>query len=313
MPGAVAYGFHEGSRSEYLAQYVFGSWGTAVVIPHQEDHGIDLSCTLMERVGTLFLAKWPYTVQVKSTMEPVKFEGKEAVRWLINHPLPLFLCVVDKASAHVSIYHTMPRFYAWSIGQEPDRLELIPKPPIPGQNAQCTQWEGSYSFSLDQPILDFSITQMMDNTFWGNARNVFQHWIEMENENLTRVRTNLLKIRMPSFYRTNETWTDGWVEIRGLFPDADQFGRTDTGLREALECIGEQLHRREDLYGASVAALLHRHLYHDNSVGPLSGLVWDLAQHLNDKTYLFGGVDKLAKLLQAALEPEKPADDKSAV
>ena len=51
MPASVAYGFHEGSRSEYLAQYVFASWGTAVAIPHQEDHGIDLNCTLMELVG----------------------------------------------------------------------------------------------------------------------------------------------------------------------------------------------------------------------------------------------------------------------
>ena len=68
-----------------------------------------------------------------------------------------------------------------------------------------------------------------------------------------------------------------------LFPDADQFGRTDTGLREALEWIGEQLHRREDLYGASVAALLHRHLYHDNSAGLLSGVLWHLAEHLNEK------------------------------
>src|SRR6516165_9818600 len=96
MPGATAYGFHEGSRSEYLAQYAFASWGTAVAIPHQEDHGIDLTCTLMERVRNRYLAQSPYTVQVKSNFEPVVFEGADTVRWLIEHPLPLFLCVVDK-------------------------------------------------------------------------------------------------------------------------------------------------------------------------------------------------------------------------
>ena len=44
MPGAIAANLHEGSRSEYLAQYVFSSWGTAVAIPHQEDSGLDLFC-----------------------------------------------------------------------------------------------------------------------------------------------------------------------------------------------------------------------------------------------------------------------------
>ncbi len=51
MTGSIAANFHEGSRSEYLAQYIFASFGTAVAVQHQEDSGIDLSCTLTERVG----------------------------------------------------------------------------------------------------------------------------------------------------------------------------------------------------------------------------------------------------------------------
>jgi len=51
MPGAIAASLHEGSRSEYLAQYVFSSWGTAIAIPHQEDSGVDLFCTLVEKKG----------------------------------------------------------------------------------------------------------------------------------------------------------------------------------------------------------------------------------------------------------------------
>ena len=51
MPGSTSAGFHEGSRSEYLAQYVFASFGTVTVVPHQEDTGLDLYCTLTERLG----------------------------------------------------------------------------------------------------------------------------------------------------------------------------------------------------------------------------------------------------------------------
>src|SRR5258708_765949 len=158
MPGLQSFGFHEGSRQEYLAQYLFASWGTAVLIPHHEDHGIDIHGTLMERVGKLLLAKSPYTVQVKSKLEPWTFEGKELVRWVIEQPLPLFLCIVDKSSARLSVYQTMARFHAWSLGQWPDRLSMIPASFVPGQNGRCAQWAESYNLSLDQPILEFSIT-----------------------------------------------------------------------------------------------------------------------------------------------------------
>ena len=88
---------------------------------------------------------------------------KQAVRWVIEHPLPLYLCVVDKSAARLSVYHTFPRFYAWTYGQSPDRIEMTPEPPTPGGSGECTQWEGSYSFSLGQPILDFTLSQMMVN------------------------------------------------------------------------------------------------------------------------------------------------------
>jgi hypothetical protein len=77
--GAIAANFHEGSRSEYLAQYVFSAFGTSVPVPHQEDHGIDLVCTLTERKGQL---AWPvadYSVQVKSTDGPWEFSTPDSV------------------------------------------------------------------------------------------------------------------------------------------------------------------------------------------------------------------------------------------
>jgi hypothetical protein len=50
---AIVTNFHEGSRSEYLAQFVFAKFGTAVPVPHQEDYGLDLYCTLLEQDGNL--------------------------------------------------------------------------------------------------------------------------------------------------------------------------------------------------------------------------------------------------------------------
>jgi hypothetical protein len=301
MPGAVAYGFHEGSRSEYLAQYVFGAWGTAVAIPHQEDHGIDLTCTLMEQVGKRYLARSPYTVQVKSKMEPVVFEGKEAVRWLIKHPLPLFLCVVDKPSARLSVYHTLPRFYAWSLGEWPERLEMIPQPATSGLDGRGPQWEGSFSFSLDQPILDFGITQMQDNVFWENARRVFEQWVEIENDNLTRVRANLLRCKMPYAYHTNGFVFGGWTEIWLGQPTTEQFEQTNARLKEFLEWIGDQLHRKGDFTGAAKAALLHRHLDPGDRGSQLCWFQSALNARVRRDHYGYAGIDYLGEVIKEAL------------
>ena len=161
MPGAIAPNLHEGSRAEYLAQYFFASFGTAISIPHQEDHGLDLSCTLCKRVGQKALAETVFTVQVKSDMRPWVFDNADSVRWLVEHPLPLLLCVVEKPSARVRVYHTAPRFYMWSLGLD-DQLELRP---ADATNGKCTQWEGSTCFSLSAPILDFTISDSLQEGF----------------------------------------------------------------------------------------------------------------------------------------------------
>jgi hypothetical protein len=110
MTGSYAANAHEGSRSEYLAQYVFAALGTVVPVPHHEDHGIDLYCTLTERIGQ---RAWPlayYTVQVKSNDQPWTFEGPRSVEWLLEQPLPLFVCTVDKKQARLRVFRTDVRF-----------------------------------------------------------------------------------------------------------------------------------------------------------------------------------------------------------
>jgi hypothetical protein len=69
----------------------FSFFGTSVPVPHQEDSGIDLYCRLVERIGQRAWARAYYSVQVKSTMDAWVFDGSESVRWIIEHPLPIFL------------------------------------------------------------------------------------------------------------------------------------------------------------------------------------------------------------------------------
>jgi hypothetical protein len=55
-------------------------------------------------------------------MSPWVFGGPDSVRWIIEHPLPIFLCIVQKAEARIMVYHTTPRFAVWAL--------LYPSEPI---------------------------------------------------------------------------------------------------------------------------------------------------------------------------------------
>ena len=94
--GVVSTNFHEGSRSEVLADYLFSMWGTVTPVRRQSDYGLDLYCTLTERVGRLSRVRDYFAVQVKSTDDPWEFNDGPSVKWLIEHPIPLFLCIVSK-------------------------------------------------------------------------------------------------------------------------------------------------------------------------------------------------------------------------
>lgn len=211
MPGAIAANLHEGSRSEYLAQYIFASFGTAVSVPHQEDSGIDLYCTLTERIGSRAWPKAYFSVQVKSSMDPWVLDGNDSIRWLVEHPLPIFLCVVDKASARLRVYQTSPRFYAWSLPPLPNRLELVPTTDETGRN---TQWEGGSTFSLSAPILDVTIQDLLNDQFHRKAWDVLKFWIGYELENLSRIKAGIHQFTMPDGYRPNETTFT--PRVRGL-------------------------------------------------------------------------------------------------
>ena len=66
VTGAIGPNLHEGSRSEIIADYLLSSWGTVTPVRRQDDHGLDLYCTLTERAGQRAFVTDYYSIQVKS-------------------------------------------------------------------------------------------------------------------------------------------------------------------------------------------------------------------------------------------------------
>jgi len=309
MPGAISTIGHDGSLSENIAALIFSLWGTVVSTPIPQDYGIDLHCTITETVGKREWAKSPYTVQVKSNLSPWIFDDMESVRWLIEHPLPLFLCVVDRAKVLVRVYHTAPRFYVWSQGLLPERMTLKPTLETKGR---YLDWTETHDYSLGAPILEVSLGCIGDEDVRKNAKKIMETWIERENENLTFIRAGLTRFRMPGKWETNDpSITKSYYEHWNNLPSPDQHRRAVTHLSACLNSIGVQFDFQGDRLGAIEAGLIYRHLrkqfpdlfLESDSDGAFSGVFYRLTEAIPGvaKSSIYSGIDEIERHVIAAL------------
>ncbi len=309
MTGAVAPNPHEGHRTEYLAQYVFASFGTAFAVQVQEDSGLDLYCTLNERIGQRSWPRYHYCIQVKSTLDPWILDGEESVKWLVRHPLPIFLCVLDKKELRIRLYHTQPRYYLWSLPPLPQRIELVPETCTTGR---CVQWQGGTVFSLSAPILDFTMGQLADGTMDPTPQQVLQFWLGFDTDNLRRIANSVLNFRMPDEYEANQLRHRGWVEQGLGYSTVEQQACCESQMLDQLAWLSTQLYRGKELPGAVRAALLHRYLFSQRQE-PIAEPDVHLQLMLNrvvDREqggFLYRGIEYLGKLVDEALKPIQTA------
>ncbi len=187
----------------------------------------------------------------------------------------------------------------WSPGLD-DKLALRP---VDAGNGKCTQWDGSTCFSLSAPILDFTITESLQHGFVDNAREVLKYWLHVENDNLTRVRTGIMRFEMPYSYETNKVPNRGRVvQERSVVTNA-QLQHPKKQIGEVIEWLGAQLYERGDVAGATRCAFLHRHLSDKGRPGRLIRVNTELNERLfpTGAPYLFAAIDKLGEMLDAPI------------
>lgn len=305
MAGSIAANFHEGSRSEYLAQFVFSSFGTSIPVPHQEDSGLDLYCTLLERQGRRAWPRAYYSVQVKSTMDPWVFGSSESVRWIIEHPLPIFLCIVEKAEARIFVYHTTPRFAVWALPMHPVRLELRPGNET---KAITVGWVTGDTFDLKAPILNFTIQELLDGDFRARATDVLKFWIEYDMENLFRIKSGIHHFRVPNNYETNTTKFTAWSGQGADFQEKSLQLALDR-LKELMGHIATHYYRTNDMLNAAIYAMTLRQLSPEGWSGPWPFDPHDALLHgelnrqfkMEPPTYLYQAADSLLKMVKDEL------------
>jgi hypothetical protein len=314
MAGSIAANLHEGSRSEYLAQFVFSSFGTAIPVPHQEDSGLDIYCTLLERIGQRAWPRAYYSVQVKSTMESWVFGSPESVRWIVEHPLPIFLCVVQKPEARILVYHTTPRFAAWALPIHKNRLELIPGTET---RADTVEWIGGDTFKLRAPILNFTIQDVLNPDFRTRVAGVLKFWIEYDVENLFRIKSGIQQFRVPASYETNSAKCTAWITMGVRLQDESLLLAPDR-LKELLGVITTHCYQKKDMVSAAIYAIALRQLSPTGYSGPFDPHDQSLQMELNKlfgmdpPKYAFQACDSLLKTVKDELakygirDPDEP-------
>jgi hypothetical protein len=309
--GALAANLHEGSRSEYLAQFAFSSFGTSIPVPHPEDTGLDLYCTLVDRQGPRAWPRAYFSVQVKSGLTPWEFNSPESVRWIIEHPLPVFLCVVLKSELRILVYPTTPRFAVWTHPWERTQLKMIP---LRATEASMSAWAEENEFTLDAPILDFTLQDVLDDGFRQNIIKILKAWVEIDVENLFRIKSGIHHFRVPT-YKTNSARFTGWTQQGHGFRQ-ESLEDAKTRLEELLGSVANHEYQRGSLTSAAIYAIALRRL------DPEGRDEWTAHNpHLHNKlnaafgaqpTYLYETADSLLAMVIDELEKHGIADSEAA-
>jgi hypothetical protein len=231
-------------------------------VPHQEDYGLDLFCTLTRTTGGRAEPYAYYSVQVKSTPDPWIFDGPGSVRWILQYPAPLLLCFVDKKAARFTVYQLKARFQAAVRTDLPEKLTLVPgevgktdpthRPPV--------GWDADGRVQLGPPILQFTVTGLLNDDTYLIGR-VLDYWIVNDLRNIVRQQIGMRVASGPPDYATNEVpgpsgfATFSMTEV----PPQVQEAAAKTAA-EQLDWLGQVMLTRGDRTGALLAALMIRHL-----------------------------------------------------
>jgi hypothetical protein len=262
-PGAVAANLYQGIRSEYLSQYVFSMFGTVTRVPNEEDHGVDLVCTLTRKAGGRAEPFAYYSVQVKSAPGEWVFGGPGSVRWILEYPAPLLFCAAEKKAARFTIYQLTARFQAALIPERPDRLTLVPGEAGTTEPVHQPRvgWDAAGRLELGPPILQFTVDELLDDRRFGLFSSILEYWVLNDLRNILRQQMGMQSASRPSYYATNEVpppFGFGTFSMAVVPPEIRE--RASRTAAEHLDWLGNVMQQSGDATGALLAALMIRHL-----------------------------------------------------
>jgi len=152
------------------------------------------------------------------------------------------------------------RFHAAArTDDRPDRLAVRPGPRADGMTP--VSWDAHGNLYLGDPILDFTVTQLLDEEKFETTRAVLDKWISNDLRNVVRQQMGMRASSGPSKYKTNQIPPGTGFGTFSITEIPDEVcEKAELTAAEHLEWLGEVMLRRDDRVGALLAGLMVRHL-----------------------------------------------------
>jgi hypothetical protein len=260
MSGGLQPDFRQGNRSEYLAQYLLSYLGTSVLVPRQEDVGIDFHCAISVANGQIEEIKEQFHVQIKSNItDEIEFGSivksgskqkkkwkKHELDWLFNLDNPLFIGIVNKDEGSIELYTTsFMWFNYWT--KEFLTIKFLPNTPSDHSaeihalaDEDITEWAKEIESSIPKimtivpmgpPVIRLTKENVRVEATLFKIKEVLRLAIMIEHSNIT-----YKKLRLPYFNWLLKIATNSTIQ-GGYFYSIDKVLREEVGLYKNLTPI----------------------------------------------------------------------------
>jgi hypothetical protein len=205
--GYIANNFRQGFRAEYLAKYIISEFGPCERVNPENDYGLDLIATLMERVGTAGFVSSMYGIQVKSGTAQFHYSGEQLIDWIKAYNIPIFMCRANRTDGRIKLYSTWTLHHlildeSSAAIREIDFVEdygddqALRMPQIADTNA--TVW-------LGPPIIDVSVAELGQRDHVDEIRKTLVEWVGVDARNYFRRNADIPVIFGYTTWTTNKS------------------------------------------------------------------------------------------------------------
>lgn len=168
--GRIAANFRRANVAEGLAIDMVRPFAAVAPVPREEDYGIDLIATLLEKDGRVLVARESFVVQIKTHTSP-RFEFSGAgIQWLRDLTLPYFPLIINLDEAKASLY-TLNEWHR------------VIHPSIVQRYVFCPEPDELDDFYLGDPLMEWTLAEAAQRDFPAWAYSVLRPAVEIETRN----------------------------------------------------------------------------------------------------------------------------------
>lgn len=174
MPGVRDRNLRSGDLHEELGLVLLRAVALVAPVPRPEDVGTDAFATLVRPDGSRrLLPDVSFLVQLKAaSVSVVSYEGADAVNWVSNLEIPLFIGRVNLVEARIELFSTL-RLHQILLETRYDTIRLLLDPAAKDYSAP-----GERRVNIGPPVHSWSLADADRSEFLTDAHGVLRPHVE---------------------------------------------------------------------------------------------------------------------------------------